>query len=336
MNLNRRNYPPDHGVRVSYDDLHALIQRLFVKAGMTDPDAELLATILVKNNQRCIYSHGTGQIPHYLEVIREGEVNPRPDVSVVRESPSALVMDGDGGLGYFPCWRGTLQIIEKAKETGVAALTSAHHHHYGSAGNYTRLAIEHDCIGLSFSGHRTYLKPESPIAHIIDSSPISIGIPAGDEPSVVMDMGGGVLQYNEETFGRLPTSVFKAMALSASIRALGAVFPGIYTERIKSSKWDANQGAFIVVVDPSHFCEIDELKAEMDQFIQMAQAMEIVPGMERAVLAGGNEVHWEAENVVKGIPMGDEHCQTLVEEGEKLGTTVSFEAYERFSVTSAK
>ena len=59
-------------------------------------------------------------------------------------------------------------------------------------------------------------------------------------------------------------------------------------------------------------------------------------GAPRAVLAGGNEVHWEAENVVKGIPMGDEHCQTLVEEGEKLGTTVSFEAYERFSVTSAK
>ncbi len=328
MSLDRRNYPPDHGIRMPYGDLHQVIQQLFVKAGMTESDADLLATILARNNQRCIYSHGTGQIPHYLKVIRNGEVNPRPDVTVVRESPSALVMDGDGGLGYFPCWRGTERIIEKAKETGVAALTSAHHHHYGSAGNYTRLAIEHDCIGLSFSGHRTYLKPESPIAHIIDSSPISIGIPAGNEPPVVMDMGGGVLPYNENTFAQLPKSLFKAMALSASIRALGAVFPGIYTDRIKTSKWDANQGAFIVVVDPSHFCELDELNAEMDQFVRMAQGMEIVPGMERAVLAGGNEVHWERANVENGIPMSDAHCESLAFEGERLGGNVSFEAYE--------
>jgi len=301
---------------------------MFVAAGMTDEDAGLLATILVRNNQRCIYSHGTGQIPHYMDVIGKGEVNPRPNVTVVRESPSALVIDGDGGLGYFACWPGTERIIEKAKETGVAALTSANHHHYGSAGNYTRLAVEHDCIGLSFSGHRTYLKPEDPIANIVDASPISIAIPAGEQPAVVMDMGGGHLRYKDDIFDQLPTSVFKVMALCAAIRSLGGVFPGIYTEKVKASEWASNQGAFIVVVDPSHFTDVDELKGEMDQFVEMAQEMQPLPGMDRPVLAGGNEFHWERENVEHGIPMGDQHCDVLVEEAARLGVEVGFEGYE--------
>lgn len=333
MNLNRRNYPPDAGVRVPYADLHDLIRRIFAAAGMTGEDADLLATILARNNQRCIYSHGTGQIPHYLERIRAGAVNPRPNVTVVREAASALVMDGDGGLGYFPCWRGTKRIIEKAKATGVAALTTANHHHYGSAGNYTRLAVEHDCIGLSFSSQRTYLKAESPIANVIDSSPISIAIPADEQPAVVMDMGGGVMPFSEATFEQFPKAVFKAMALSAAIRCVGGVFPGIYREDLVSSKWEANQGGFIVVVDVAHFADVGETKREMDAFVGMAQEVQTLPGMDRAVLAGGNEHHWERENRELGIPMGDDHCEMLVEEAGRVGVEVDFGCYEetRFS-----
>jgi len=328
MNLKRRNYPPDHGIRIPYDDLKQLIDQLFEKVGMPSEDADLLATILARNNQRCIYSHGTGQIPHYMEVIKRGEVNPKPNVTVVSEASSALVMDGDGGLGYFPCYRGTLKIIEKAKATGVAALTTANHHHFGSAGNYTRLAVEHDCIGISVSGHRTYMNPENPIGNVIDSSPISMAIPAGEQPPLVVDMGGGLMPYSEDIYERLPTSVFKAMALSAAIRSLGAVFPGIYREEYKSTEWEPDQGAFIIVIDAGHFMPIEELKREMDAFIEMARQMKPVPGMERAELAGGNEWRWERENIEKGIPMADEHCQALQDEADELGIETPFAEFK--------
>ena len=115
---------------------------------MPGGDAGLLAGILTRNNRRCIYSHGTGQVPYYLQKIKDGDINPRPRIATVSEAPGALVMDGDGGLGYFPCWHGTRRIIEKARTGGVAVLTTRNHQHFGSAGNYTRLAIEQDCIGL--------------------------------------------------------------------------------------------------------------------------------------------------------------------------------------------
>lgn len=327
-NLNRRNYPPDHGIRVPAGEIHSLLLRLFEKVGMPGDDAGLLAGILTRNNRRCIYSHGTGQVPYYLQKIKDGDINPRPRIATVSEAPGALVMDGDGGLGYFPCWRGTEKIIEKARTGGVAVLTTRNHHHFGSAGNYTRLAIEQDCIGLAVSAHRSHLGPEQTIANIVDPSPISIAIPAGEQPPVTMDMGGGLLYFDEELFARMPTAFFKSMALSAAIRSLGAVFSGVYREEVVESEWEANQGSFIAVVNVAHFMPVEELKSEMDRFIGSARRTRPAPGMDRAELAGGNEWMWERENRDKGIPMSEGHIQALVEEAEKLGVETPFARFE--------
>ena len=328
MNLNKRNYPPEHGSRLPSGEMNGLIVSLFEKVGMPQEDAALLADILTRNDLRCLFSHGTRQVPYYLQKIQNGAVNPCPKISVVSEAPAALVMDGDGGLGYFPCYQGTQKIIEKAKTCGVGALTTRNHHHFGSAGNYSRLAVAHNCIGLSASSHRTYLEPEHMIFDVVDTSPISVAIPAGEQPPLVMDMGGSLIQFEEELFKRLPTTFFKAMALSSALRALGGVFAGIYKPEFRASPWESNQGAFIAVVDVDHFIPVDELKGEMDRFISDARRTKPLPGMERAELAGGNEWLWAQENAEKGIPISDEHRQDLQEEADKLGVEAPFARFE--------
>jgi LDH2 family malate/lactate/ureidoglycolate dehydrogenase len=328
MNLNRRNYPPEHGIRLPLADLRDLLVRLFEAVDMAPEDAELLSGILSRNTERCLYSHGTGQVPYYLQKIKDGHVNPRPRITVVSESPGTLVMDGDGGLGYFPCYRGTEALIPKARACGIAALTTRNHQHFGSAGIYTRMAVEHDCIGWSMSSHRTYLKPDATIYNVVDSSPTSIAIPAGEQPPLVMDMGGYLIGYKEDLFERLPTTFFKALALSSAIRALGGVFAGAYRQEFIDSKWEANQGAFIVVVDVAHFMPVDELKREMDRFIADARKAAPLPGMERAELAGGNEWRWARDNQANGIPLSDEHCRALQAEADTLGLNTPFSRFE--------
>jgi len=330
MNLNRRNYPPDHGIRVPFDELRRFVSQLLEAAGMPAAQAGLLADILVRNNRRCIYSHGTGQIPYYLDRIGEGAVNPRPEVTVVSEAAASLVLDGDGGLGYFPCHHGTERAIEKARVGGVAALTTRNHYHIGSAGIYTRMAVEQDCIGIATSAHRGYLKPDAPIAGVVSSSPLSIAVPAGEQPPVVMDMGGALIGYDEELFKRLPTALFKVMAMSAAIHSLGAVFSGAHRAELVPpvSAWESNQGSFIAVVDVAHFMPVDELKTEMDRYVESARQTRPLPGMDYAELAGGNEWRWEKENRVLGIPMGEGHVEALQVEADRLGVESPFAQYE--------
>lgn len=326
MNLNKRNYPPEHGIRLPAGQMKDLIITLFEKVGMPRRDADLLGKILAANDQRCLFSHGSRQVPTYLQKIMEGAVNPRPQISQVSEAPAALVMDGDGGLGYFPCYQGTKQIIAKAKEGGVAALTTRNHQHFGAASNYTRLALDHDCIALSTSAHGPLLKAENSIFDIVNTSPFSIAIPAGEEPPLVLDMGGRLLGFQDDLFAQLPTPFLKTMALSAALRAMGGVFAGIYNPEIQlsSQSWESGQGAFITVVDVAHFMPVEELKQAMDRFIGAARQSRPLPGMERAELAGGNEWIWNRENGEKGIPLGDEHREALQKTADELGVETPF------------
>ena len=69
-----------------------------------------------------------------LQLPGDGRVNPRPDVRVVRETPTTRVLDGDGGLGHIVCMQATDWAIETAKRFGTAAATCCNHFHVGAVG----------------------------------------------------------------------------------------------------------------------------------------------------------------------------------------------------------
>ena len=170
---------PDN-IRVSADALRQLTIDLFEKVGTSRADAELMARLLVETDLRGVSTHGTFKIPDYVRKMRNGQVNPRPTIRVVNETRTTQVIDGDGGLGHFPCYQGTHWAVQQAKEYGTAAVTTYNHFHFGGAGKYTRIALENDCIGLAISSHRFKPDPEKPVWNASGGSPISIGLPASD------------------------------------------------------------------------------------------------------------------------------------------------------------
>jgi len=330
MTRKRLNSPPESGIRLPSTQMEQLVSSLFLKAGTSREDADLMGEILTGNDLRCIFSHGTRQTSGYVRKMLCGDVNPRPDVKATSESPGALVMDGDGGLGYFPCHHGTNMAIDKAKTCGIAALTTRNHFHFGAAANYCRQALVHDCIGLSLSSSRWRAGPERVVAQTVGSSPVSVAIPAGEHPPLIMDMSSNAAGYSEELFAKMPVAVLKSMALAAVVHSLGGHFAGIYRDEFErpKSQWESNQGAFIIVLDVSHFMPVEELKQHMDSFISDSRRAQPLPGFERAELAGGMEWLWEKENRAAGIPVSDDHRQGLQEIADEMGVDTPFSQYE--------
>jgi LDH2 family malate/lactate/ureidoglycolate dehydrogenase len=295
--------------------MRELVRALFLRAGLGEADAAFMARLLVQNDLRCVFSHGTRQLPLYLDQLRQGRINPSPRVSVAAESPTTAVLDGDGGLGYFPCHRGALLAAAKAVEHGVAAVTTRNHFHFGAAGNYSRLALERDCIGLATSAHRFPLDPQNLVLGAASVSPLSVAVPAGEQPPLVLDMGAGLLSYSPELFSRFPAPFFKGLGLGAVFLALGGVLAGIWKPECQHhpAGWSSNQGAFIAAFAVERFMDVAEFKQEMDRYLGQARALRPLPGTDRAELAGGLEWAWERENAELGIPYGDDHCRLLEE-----------------------
>src|SRR6188474_2671168 len=83
-------------VKVAYADaavvrpepLAATVSALFQRVGMPADDADTAADVLVSADLRGVDSHGVSNMLRvYIDNLRSGEINPRPDLRVVRESP---------------------------------------------------------------------------------------------------------------------------------------------------------------------------------------------------------------------------------------------------------
>lgn len=332
MTLPMRNTPPEHGIRVPFDVLRRYVGALFNNAGMRRDQADLISTILTQTDQRCVFSHGTRQAPGYIQKIQAKEVNPVPEITVVEESAGATVLDGDGGMGYFPCYRGAEIAIEKAKSHGVGVTATRNHFHFGAAGTYSRLALAHDCIGLAISAHRYPLDPERSIMGASGGSPMSIAFPSRTQPPLVLDMSANVMPGNlmDALFEQYPGAFMKSLGLGVVFQAIGGILAGIWKPEFQQpqSKWTSNQGAFIAVFHIPHFRPVDEFLHDMDDFIGKARAMKPMPGMPTAELPGGMEWHWAQENARAGIPISDDHRRGLEILGAELGMPSPFSPFE--------
>src|SRR5262245_693607 len=127
------NILPNHYDRVSPEKLRTAVASLARQAGMPEEKSRFLAELLVRNDLRGVFSHGSRQVATYARIMRGGLINPNPEIKVISETPATLLVDGDGGLGYFPAYRAAELLVEKCRACGIAAAVTRNHGHIGAA-----------------------------------------------------------------------------------------------------------------------------------------------------------------------------------------------------------
>lgn len=331
MPLPMRNKIPEHGIRIPHEDLIVFIRDLFIKVGLYRHDARLLGELLVRSDMRCVYSHGTQQAPGYVRKILDGAVNPTPTITVVSESETSVVLDGDGGLGYFPSYRGTELAIAKAKQYGLGVATTRNHFHFGAAGHYSRMAVPHKCIGLAVSAHRYPLDPASTILSASGGSPMSIAFPTRSQPPLTLDMGAALLPQEQALMEQYHWVFMKSLGLGVAIQALGGILAGIWKPELAGpeSIWESNQGAFIAVLNVKNLMPIEEFERTLDRFIDQARHMQPFAGMSTAELPGGMEWQWERESEDHGVAVSDDHREALQAIADEVRVRTPFVHFER-------
>src|ERR1700730_5414072 len=73
---------------------------LLVAHGLPEQDAAPVARCLVRADLRGVDTHGLQTLPHYLERVRLGLINPRPNLKVERVTPMVGALDGQDGFGF--------------------------------------------------------------------------------------------------------------------------------------------------------------------------------------------------------------------------------------------
>src|SRR4029453_14375666 len=90
--------PTTDQVLVSEAALRRTVTEVFIACGVPAEDAADGADVLVSADLRGVETHGvSNMLRSYVAMFKSGEINPTPDVKVLREAPGIANLDGDRG-----------------------------------------------------------------------------------------------------------------------------------------------------------------------------------------------------------------------------------------------
>jgi L-2-hydroxycarboxylate dehydrogenase (NAD+) len=185
-------------IRLRADALRAFTSELFQRLGLPADDAAIASDVLVRADLRGVETHGIRNLQkNYVDHFRAGRANPRPQIRVLAESPCTALVDGDGGLGLVVGVRAMDLCIEKAKAAGVGIVVVRRSRHFGMAGYYSERCLEHGLIGVAMSDNGdACVVPTYGRQPMLNTNPLSVAAPAGEEPDFLLDMATSVVPGN--------------------------------------------------------------------------------------------------------------------------------------------
>lgn len=193
----------DQYIRVNPDKLSNFCKEVFISLGVSDIDAAITTDVLIAADLRGIASHGTARLVRYVKGLKQGMMNPACKETILKETMTSLVTDGNAGLGQPVSYRTMKKVIEKAEKAGMCFAAVRNSNHYGIAGYYSMMALEKDMMGISLTNSAPQVVPTWGITALMGTNPISVAIPAGKEKPYVLDMSTSVVPMGKlEVYNR--------------------------------------------------------------------------------------------------------------------------------------
>jgi len=185
-------------MRVTPANEHAYIQQALKHVGVSAAQAKDVADVLLAADIRSIESHGIARLRwFYVDRIRLGTVNATPTYSVVRETPSSYLLDADNGLGHPVSIQAMRAAIDKARAHGIAFSAVRNSNHYGIAGYYAMMALEHDMIGISSTDSTHFAVSTFGKDKMQGTNPFAFAVPTDKEPAFVLDFATTTVTYGK-------------------------------------------------------------------------------------------------------------------------------------------
>ena len=316
--------------------LKSFVVEVLTAVDVLPAHAQTTAERLLEADLRGRNGHGLIRVPEYVTRIEAGGINLRPEIHVWRETPVSALVDGDNGLGQVVMTVAAETAIEKATRSGMAWVGTVGSNHAGAAGVYTALALAHDLIGIYFAvANANVMPPWGGTDRLLGTNPLSIAIPAGDEPPSQLDIATTVASHGTikvvaqagETMPEgwvidaeghpitdprradegflMPIGGYKGSGLNMAIGLLAGVLNDaafgdeVIDHRLVADR-PSNTGQAIFVIRPDLFRDLAGFKHAMDTHLRALRDSG-TPGAVR--IPGERAVALEAEMRSQGIPV---------------------------------
>ncbi|MFC1822586.1 Ldh family oxidoreductase [Thermodesulfobacteriota bacterium] len=328
------------------DKISILLSQLFLRVGVKQEDAVLIANSLVDSNLCGYDSHGVLRTPHYVERFSNGTTNVSPNITFKQLSPGAAILDGDHGAGQIVAHKAMGYALNLAKESGVGCVAAYRSNHFGRAAYFTAQAVNADMIGLAmthtdantlpYGGTRPYLgsnalafsaPTDKDFPLVIDLSMTAISFGKIYEanlkgtnilPNCACDESGAMTTDPKNVCNLYPAAGYKGYGLSIMIEVLCAMLTGNPFAHYLVDMYDQidlprELGHFFMAIEIKRFRDVDAFKKDMAQMIDDLHGIPPQNGFDSVKVPGELEYYNMQERKKHGIMLPQALIESLRE-----------------------
>jgi L-2-hydroxycarboxylate dehydrogenase (NAD+) len=328
--------------RIPAASITRLIADAMGKVGVPEQDAGKIAELMLEADLIGADAHGVFRLPQYVQRLKLGSTNPRPNITVSRTAPATALVEGDNGMGHLVVAQAAATAIDLAGESGVAWVGCRMSGHAGAAGVYAALPLKADMVGLySAVANANHMPLAGGAEPVLGTNPVAIAIPAGKEAPIVLDIATSIVSYGTIKNHRLqnkplkddwmidpktgeavidphksaealllPMAGYKGAGLALMLGLLagtlnGALFGRDCVDFNAEPDRVTNTGQFVLALDPSRFQPIAQFKAAVDRHIRELRNTQPLPG-QSVRLPGEQRAQRRADRLHNGLPLAPE------------------------------
>jgi LDH2 family malate/lactate/ureidoglycolate dehydrogenase len=354
-----RLQPAADGYIVQANELQSLVEEMLVRTGVPAADASVVAGSLIGADARGMNSHGILRLPVYIRRLKQGGFSASSTSSVLRETPSTALIDGDNGLGAVLTMRAMDMAISKAGQTGIGAVGITRSNHNGEGAPYVLRAVKEDMIGIATTNGSPIMPVWGGKTALTGPLPITIGVPTEKHKPIVLDAAlgmssrGKILYHAEKGLsvpdgwlvdadGRptndpnwvknggwiLPIGGHKGWGLILMCEILSGLLTGGPFGRELTNLYDdldkpQGNGQFVIAINVGAFLDVASFKQRMDAYIDEMKSSELAPGFEEILMPGEIEFRRETKQRAEGIALGRSVVDEVLKTAADLGIVVS-------------
>jgi uncharacterized oxidoreductase len=336
---------------ISANDLRERVFEVLCAANVPEDVARQVGYSLVESNLVGHDSHGVMRVPQYIDGVQKGDLKPKAETRIIRESASTALLDGGHNFGQVVAARGMEIAVAKAREHDMAAVVLGNCDHTGRIGEYVVMAAEQGLVGLCISNGSLpggLVAPIGGAGRALGANPMAWGIPAGKKKPIFFDFatsaasagkihvaadkgqeipegwlldkeGHPTRDPNQLSEGgvMLPFGGHKGYALSVMIELVCGGLSGMGFPLQPEYKWE--QAAVLVALSIRAFRPLEEFVGMISDFAERLKSTPRAPGCDEILLPGEPEWRCKEERELIGIPLPEVTWRRLSETAKTLG-----------------
>jgi len=331
--------------RFDYKDVLQFVNDALRAAGIRDDVADLTAEGLIQASIRGVDSHGIRLLPHYLNAVEAGRINPDPHYRFKQTSPSTGTFDADHTFGHAAGIEAMREAIELAREAGTGHVAVYNSTHCGACAYFALEAAKKGFVGFSFTHANSLLNTPGSTRPFFGINPICMAVPCEGEEPFCFDSAPAAITWNKviqlrednlecppfcgadekgnetknphEITQLLPIGGYKGFGLSMMVEILCGLFTGMPVGRDISNMYEAPLserrylGQFYSAIRIEVFQDIDYFKRRMKKMMDDVRNEPRKDPGKPIMIPGDPEKIATADRLQHGIPIKEKDLRAF-------------------------